>query len=42
MRGLLQDRPALARMAAKAIEFSGSHSGASQRVMAIIEAALKA
>ena len=41
MRGLLQDRPALARMAAHAIEFSGSHSGASQRVMAIIEAALK-
>lgn len=36
----LQDAQALEVMAARATKFSGSHSGASQRVMAIIEAIL--
>jgi 3-deoxy-D-manno-octulosonic-acid transferase len=38
----LQDAQALEVMAARAAKFSGNHSGASQRVMAIIEATLPA
>lgn len=40
VRELLEDQPALAGMAAQAANFSGSHSGASQRVMMIIETTL--
>jgi len=40
VRELLEDQQALAARAAQATQFSGSHSGASQRVMAIIESTL--
>ena len=42
VRELLQDAQALEIMAARAEKFSGNHSGASQRVLAIIEATLTA
>jgi 3-deoxy-D-manno-octulosonic-acid transferase len=42
VRELLQDPQSLAAMAAQASQFSSRHSGASQRVMAVIEATLAA
>lgn len=41
LHALLSDEAARTRMTHHALEFSGSHSGASQRVMAVIEKALE-